>query len=586
MPAQAELINPYPVDSAFQVSAKIQNSETLLVHWDIAPGYHLYKERFKFAISEPKDSIIGEITLPPGKKMHDEILGDYEAYHDSVDIPLPISPTQTPIVLRIGYQGCSDNNFCYPPQLKQVTLDPHAAEYTWVKGMNAPAATLNDSTGDLNQQDHVAALLQQDNLFLILLSFFGFGLLLAFTPCILPMIPILSGLIVGHEKKISVAHAFWLSLTYVLSMSVTYALAGIAAGFAGSTIQAALQNPWVIGSFSLVFVLLALSLFGFFELRLPQSFQSKITALSNKQKSGSYLGVAIMGCLATLIVSPCVSAPLVGALAYIGNTGNAALGGSALFVMGLGMGIPLLILGTSGGKLLPKAGPWMNHVKSFFGVLMLAVAIWMLARVIPGQITMLLWAGLLIMSSVYLGFLGPNQHHSWGKFWKGIGLLLAVYGIILMLGAATGNTDPLQPLAKLSHAKKSTQQGAQFTIIKSQADLDQALAKAKQNNQPTLVDFYADWCIACKEMEQNVFARPEVKQALSQYQLLKADITANDAVDKALQKQQAVIAPPTIIFFNPQGEEIVRYRIVGEMNKKDFLLHLQALEKFELQRQP
>ncbi|MBB71163.1 MAG: cytochrome C biogenesis protein [Legionellales bacterium] len=576
---------PLPVEQVFHPAATVTDADTITVHWDILPGYYLYKDRFQFKLAKPANGQATPAQLPEGIHREDDIIGKYEAYEQSVDIPLNVANAQGKITLLIGYQGCSENNFCYPPQAKQITLNlniPNSAG-TGIKDIDPDelAAALPHAVGSptsQSEQDKVTELLSQHSLWVSLLSFLGFGLLLSFTPCVLPMIPILSGIIIGHGKHISGLKAFWLSFTYVLAMSVTYAIVGVIAGFAGGSIQAAMQTPWVITAFSIIFVLLALSLFGFYELQLPAKWQEKITGVSSHQQSGTYLGVAIMGVLSTLIVSPCVTAPLVGALAYIGNTGDAVLGGLALWAMGIGMGIPLIIIGTSHGKLLPKAGPWMDNVKAFFGVIMLAVAIWMLSRIIPGQLAMALWAILLLVSAVYMGLLHREVLTGWAQFWKGLSLVMAIYGIILMIGAATGNTDPLQPLGNLNFASDqvatSTPSKHVFTQIKTVDDLNQQLDMAKQQNKITLLDFYADWCLSCLEMEKQTFSDPTVQATLANLIVLQADVTQNDAIDKALQKANRVVAPPTIMFFDQDGDEIPNSRIVGTMGPEKFIEHI------------
>lgn len=568
---------PIPVDDAFQFSATVNKDNTISAHWQIAPGYHLYRDRFCFKMLEPTARYYNKLSLPAGIQKQDDILGKYQVFNNSLNVNIPISKkTSKQITMLVCYQGCSDSNFCYPPVTKKFTVNL-ADVGEKVKGINASPITPATIT-PASEQDKITQLLSTSSFGWILLSFFGFGILLTFTPCVLPMIPILSGIIIGHDKKVSHRKAFWLSLTYVLSMAVTYALAGVAAGFAGQSIQTAFQNPWVIVTFSFIFVLLALSLFGFYELRLPSSLLEKLGNISHHQKSGSYIGVAIMGCLATLIVSPCVTAPLIGALAYIGNTGDAVLGGSALFVMALGMGIPILIIGTSHASLLPRAGAWMNTVKSFFGVLMLGVAIWMLSRIIPPHITLLLWAGLLLVCSIYMGLM-HRALTGWQKFWKGIALVFAIYGIFLMIGFATGNSDPLKPLASFSIEKQSYQLKATvFQPVKSVSDFEAKLQQGMHNNQITMLDFYADWCIACKEMEHKTFDNAQVATQLQNFNVLQANITNNDMLDKALMKKYDVIAPPAILFFDTDGNEIKSARIIGEMDAKTFLQHLAQVQ--------
>jgi thioredoxin:protein disulfide reductase len=575
---------PILVDDAFHFSATVKDKGTVSVHWDIAPGYHLYKERFSYKLMAPAGASLGNVLLPAGISQEDDILGKHQVYNQKLSLDIPIEHLDAKAVtMRVCYQGCADDNFCYPPQTKEITLD-----------LRAPPGTLANTTTVENgnfqsqsQQDKITAMLEHDSVWLIIISFFGFGLLLALTPCVLPMIPILSGIIVGHGASLHTKKAFFLSLTYVVAAALTYAIAGVIAGFLGESLQIFFQAPWVLVSFSLVFILLALSLFGLYELRLPSCLQEKFVGLSNRQKSGSYIGTAVMGVLAALIVSPCVTAPLVGALVYISTTGNALLGGVALFVMGLGMGVPLIIIGTSSGRWLPKAGVWMNTIKALFGVLLVAAAIVMLSRIIPGSLSLILWAALLIISGVYLGVLNPSIQSGWGKLWKGCGLLFVIYGAMLIVGSGSGSDDPLQPLAKFVASSRSSHiptdiptrmPNLVFKSIKTNDDLDRELARADVANKPVMLDFYADWCIACKEMDDRVFTDPTVRALLKNWILLRADITANDKLDKSLKERLSVIAPPTILFFDAKSNEIEAVRVVGAMKVTEFIEHMQSID--------
>lgn len=574
----ASAFSPIPVDKAFELTVKPLDNHTFMAQWKIAPGYHLYRDRIHFEAVKPSSAKIGTINYPTGIQKEDDILGKYQIYENAVAVTVPMANAPAePMTLEVNYQGCADSGFCYPPVTKQMIVNlGNTGSAT--SGANVSAVTEDaNATNALSQQDKISDLLAHQNLFIILLGFLGFGILLAFTPCVLPMVPILSGIIVGAGKEITGMKAFWLSLTYVLAMAVTYACAGVVAGLAGSYVQSFLQSPYVLAIFSGVFVLLSLSLFGFYELRMPSVLQNRMTELSNKQSGGNYVGVAAMGCLSTLIVSPCVSAPLIGALSYIGRTGNAVLGGTALFTMGLGMGIPLLIIGTVGGKFLPKAGGWMDAVKSFFGVLMLGVAILLLSRVIPGSVTMLLWAALLIFSAVFMGVFNTVPATGYAKMWKGCSVILLVYGVLLLIGAGMGNADPFTPIAmkQTSQLADNQPQVDPFKKIKSMADLRAALAQAK--GKPVILDFYADWCLSCKEMDRNTFTDPKVQASLKQFVLLRADVTANDNTDKNLEKKLSVIAPPSIIFFDQKGNELSDYRIVGAVGAKEFSQHLQEV---------
>jgi len=599
-----------PVEHAFQLSVKPTNTDSIIAHWQIAPGYYLYKGRFKFIIKGPKEGKLGLISMPKGIKEKDEILGNYTIYKNNVSIAIPVlNPTKEPLQLLVKYQGCAEQGFCYPPQTKLVTIT-NSIPFTLtashkiaqpditVSDYNPASKTKAKTETNGSEQTEALSILQNSDGLIALLLFFGFGLLLAFTPCVLPMIPILSGIIVGHGKKIATGKAFCLSLAYVLGMSLSFAVAGLMIGLLGDNIQAAMQQPWVLLLFSLVFVLLALSLFGFYELKLPASWQQKVRHLSDKQHAGHYFSVALMGALSSLIVSPCVSAPLVGALAYIGNTGNALFGGAALFFMGLGMGTPLLIIGTSFGKLLPKAGRWMKTVSNFFGVVMLAVAIWMLERIIPGPLSLLLWAALFIVSAIYMGALGKiggigratnSIKSNWDKLWQGVGIILLTYGVLLIIGAALGNSDLFQPLTlhqlngrflKTDAVKTggaSVKNQLTFIAVKTVADVENKIDSAKKVGKPVMLDFSADWCISCKELERRTFSNPKVRAVLAKFVLLRADVTANDIADRVLQKHYKIIGPPTILFFDKKGEEIKDARVIGFVNAEAFLGRLRGM---------
>lgn len=570
---------PISAAKAFQFSVHPTNTDSVLAIWNIAPGYFLYKDRFSFDILAPKDAILGTINKPLGIQKDDAFLGKHYVYQGHLQLSIPlINSGSQPLQLLVHYQGCANWGFCYPPITKLVIIQSKSrltANDIQIMDYEKATATTTASMAPTNMQSHAADILQTKNSFLSLLIFFGFGLLLAFTPCVLPMIPILSSIIVGQGQSLSTKRAFGLSLSYVLGMAFAFAIAGSIVGLLGSSVQATLQTPWVLISFSLVFVILALSLFGLYDLRLPDAWHNHIHKLHQKQKTGNYIGVAIMGALSTLIVSPCVSAPLVGVLAYIGKTGNALFGAAALLALGLGMGAPLLIIGTSFGKFLPKSGEWMIHVKNFFGIFMLGVAIWLLNRIIPSYLNLALWGILAIIAAIFMGAFVQTQPSALTKLCKGLGLALFVYGIVLLVGAAMGNNDLFQPIKLSIHAEANTA-ALQFQPIKSSADLAATLQQAR--GKFVMLDFYADWCVACKEMDAYTFSNPRVKTALGNFVLLRADVTANDATDKSLEKQYGVIAPPTILFFDKNGVEIPAARIVGEMNANEFLKHLKNIK--------
>ena len=569
-----EILEP---DQAFILSTTSEAGQ-VIASWEIAEGHYLYRDKIKIIADTDSKVSTGELQVAEGELKHDEYFGDIYVFHHQAQAILPIISIENGVKavnFKVKYQGCSEiSGICYPPITKEVTLKLNPISSA------AAAQTANKSRLPISEQDRIAESLKSGSSWFIILSFFGFGLLLAFTPCVFPMIPILSGIIIGQGDKISTRSAFTLSVIYVLAMAVTYTVAGVAAGVFGENIQAAFQNPWILGSFAAVFVLLSLSMFGFYELQMPSAIQSKLTEYSNKQQGGTYVGVAIMGFLSALIVGPCVAAPLAGALIYIGQTGDAVLGGLALFALSMGMGAPLIAIGTSAGKLLPRAGGWMDVIKAIFGVMLLGVAIWMLERIIPATVGILLWAILFIVSSIYMGALEGLKAEStgWNRLWKGLGLILFAYGMLLLVGASAGSKDMFQPLKGLAMASgysAQNQQHLQFTQIKGLAGLNQQLAMAEKQQKPVMLDFYADWCVSCKEMEKYTFNDPTVQANLKNTLLLQADVTDNDELDKELYKHFGIIGPPAIIFYDPKGNEQKNYRVVGYMPAEKFGPHIQ-----------
>ncbi len=577
-------------DVAFQFAAEM-DGDTLVAHWQIAEGYYLYRHKFDFNL---KQGTLGEVQLPSGKVKQDEYFGRVETYYYQAVARLPVSDISSldSLELTVKYQGCAEAGLCYPPMDKTVVVPLNAATSTAstastaTKTLPVISKSSSPATPELSEQDMIAKSLANDSVFWILVTFFGFGLLLALTPCVFPMIPILSSIIVGQGDHLTTRKAFVMSLTYVLAMALTYAFAGALAAVLGENIQAIFQNPWALWTFALVFVALAFSMFGFYDLQLPSSLQSKLTDISNKQSGGTLFGVAIMGFLSALIVGPCVAAPLAGALIYISQTGNVILGFFALFFMSLGMGVPLLLIGTSAGKVLPRAGGWMDTVKYVFGVLLLATGVWMLDRVIAPQATMILAALLLIIPAIYMGALDSLEAaaNGWRKFWKGLAVAMLIYGALLIIGAASGSSSLLQPLKGLSSSStvvgaNGTQatDGLPFEKVKGIEGLQQALAKAKAAGQAVMLDFYADWCISCIEMEHYTFSDKRVQQALANTLVLQTDVTANDAQDKALLKHFGLFGPPAIIFYTPTGEELKPKRLVGFKPADEFLTHLKSL---------
>ena len=568
---------PLPADEAFEFSANVFDASTLLIAWDIHPEYYLYHDKF---FVDVKGAEIGRVNFPKGKIKDDPLFGKVQIHKGRLELEVPLRNIKSQNISFIAkYQGCWTGGICYPPQEKNVDLvlpiqnSDNAPSKLSTTEKNIPTTT--DPAVELNETDKIAALLQQDNIFWVLASFFGFGLLLSLTPCVFPMIPILSGIIVGQKGEVTTRKALIMSIVFVLAMSVTYSIAGVLAGYFGENLQVLFQTPWVLVVFSLIFVALAFSMFGYFDIQLPASLQSKITNISNKQEGGHLISVAIMGFLSALIVGPCVAPPLAGALIYIGQTGDALLGGLSLFVMSLGMGAPLILIGTGVSK-LPRAGGWMDQVKYIFGILMLAVAIWLLDRIIPSIASLALWAAIFSISPIAMGVFNKlsDTPSAWIRIFKAVGLLIMFYGILLWGLVARGGGDMLAPLSGWGASGAQTEQvHVQFEKIKSIEDLNRVLVRAQKNNQVVMLDFYADWCISCKELERFVFSNQSVVDTMKNSIALQADVTDNDAIDKALMAKFNIIGPPGILFFK-DGVEHKAQRIIGEINAQGFLEHL------------
>jgi thiol:disulfide interchange protein DsbD len=557
---------------AFKPTARALDGQTVEIRYEIAKGYYLYRDKFRV---HPVDENItlGELQIPKGKEKNDENFGLVEVFYKEVAFRVPvdrISSGSLALRLDVISQGCADAGVCYPPQTQTVDVvlpDPASTPAVAPMAQNAPA-------GEGDESGFIAETLKNAGFWTILGVFFLAGLGLSLTPCVFPMIPILSGIIAGQGKQATKGRALALSIAYVLGMAITYAAVGVAAGLSGTLLTAALQNVWVLSAFALIFVVLSLSMFGFYELQLPTSLQSKLSEESGHLQGGRGISVFLMGALSALIVGPCVAAPLAGALLYIGQTGDAVLGGTALFVMALGMGAPLIAVGVAGGSLLPKTGPWMEGVKKTFGVLLLATALWLLTPVLPDMVVMLGWAALFIVPAIFLHALDPLPPHAkpWQRFWKGFGVLLLLTGAALLIGALAGGRDPLQPLAGLrGGAMAAEAQKLPFEPIRSVAELDARLTAV---DRPVMLDFYADWCVSCKEMEKFTFTDPAVRARMSEFILLKADVTGNTDDDKALLARFGLFGPPGIIFFDTQGKEIQGVRVVGFQKADKFLASL------------
>lgn len=558
---------PLPIDQAFDLSAALFGNDTVLLTWTIAPKHYLYRERIKFSLDQPQAASVGSIILPPGLTKTDEVIGKYQVYKEKITIPVPIinaDPQNT--VFTVHYQGCSAEGYCYPPTQRQIAANFKQASVQ----IQNPEDEKPAVTGSLQEQRYIH-LLKDKNIFSLILAFIGIGVLLSFTPCVLPMLPILSGIIAG-QTSITTKKAFRLSLVYTLSMALTYAAAGMLIGYIGASIQSFFQQSWVLIIFSLLFVAMALSFFGFYQIKLPAHFEEKIAHFSRGHDGGSYIGVALMGCFATLILSPCVTPALIGILSFIGEKGNPLLGAIALFSLGLGMGLPLLLIGTAGGKLLPKAGAWMNTIRSVFGVLFIAMAILTLSKILPGSMSLTLWACLLIICAIFLGAFSTAKS-GWAKAWKGFGLICFTYGILMLTGAAQGNSDPFQPIAMAATSRTSF---PSFVIVRNQSQLDQALNQARLQNKPVFLDFYADWCMSCQALDRTTFKNPAVQAELTNFVAIRANITSNNDDIRAMMREFNVVAPPTLLFFNRQGRLIPRFTLVGTVNPPELLNILQA----------
>lgn len=549
----ADLLEP---EKAFRFSARVLDDQAIEVHFAIADGYYLYRERLKISAEGNPAVRLGAPELPRGIPHKDEFFGAMEIYRKQVAIRVPVEGTGR-FELKVTSQGCADAGVCYVPMDSSASLDVSAGS------ASAPRLSIFASDTDIVR-------LFEGNVLLVLGSFLAFGVLLAFTPCVLPMVPILSSIIAGEGRSVNKMQALALSGAYVLGMSLAYAIAGVAAGFSGTLLAAALQNAWVLGAFALVFVALALSMFGFYELQLPGFIHHRLHGAHATLKGGRVASVAAMGVLSAVIVSPCVAAPLAGALLYISQTRDVVLGGSALFVMALGMGIPLMVVGVSEGALLPKAGAWMEGVRRFFGVLLLAVAVYIASPILPVVVQMLAWSALLIGSGVFLRALDPlpPATKGWWRVWKGVGVMALVLGIAMLVGALAGSRDPLRPLAGVLGDSQPELPATPWTRVASTQELDE---KVKAAGRPVMLDFYADWCVSCKEMERYTFTDARVRREMEGMLLLQADVTKNTAADKALLKRFSLFGPPGIIFFDAQGREIPGLRVIGYQGPDRFL---------------
>jgi thioredoxin:protein disulfide reductase len=563
-----------PVDEAFKVEAGLVDASHAQLKFTVAPGHYLYRERIQLVLPAGDTA---KITLPAGETKNDPNFGEQQVFHHDTLAEVTFTGV-APDTLQVRYQGCSEKGLCYPPQTKSLPLS---------KSLSFGSAVSSDSITSVApvEEEFSGKLLSSGRWWQIVAGFFGAGLLLALTPCVFPMIPILSGIIVGKNAHVSRGKAFTLSLAYTLGMCLTYTLAGVAAGLSGQLLSNALQTPAALITGALIFVVLSFSMFGFYELKLPSAVENYFFNWSHRFKGGHLLSDFLMGAISALIISPCVAAPLAGALLYISQTHDVTLGAVALFSLSLGMGVPLLLIGASAGTLLPKAGEWMNTIRRLFGVLMLGVAIWVISPILPVAAQLVLWAALCIVPAIYLRAIDPLPATAGTvqRLFKGFAVILLLYGIALLVGAWSGARTPLQPLQNLMASSPASVQPLAFERVHSVQALEQRLKAA--NGQPVMLDFYADWCVSCKEYEQFVFSDPTVRAELQGVLLLQADVTDNRAEDTALLKQFALFGPPGIVFFNAQGQAMQPV-IKGYQDAERFVRTVRALKLKPVEASP
>lgn len=600
---------PLDVEQAFVMTGGQTEAGRIDLVWQIAEDYYLYQDRIEFAFAPGVELRSRQDSASETKD--DPLFGTVQVFHNFAQVGLEIGRVDANVapnsILSVTYQGCWEGGICYPPVTKEVNLtavsllatpaEPAVQAPVDANRDSAASSSVSDGSGSertdtannsqtetapLSAQDQFAQTLSQASLVSLLAIFFVAGLALSMTPCVFPMVPILSGIIAGQGHRVSTRKGLALSIVYVLAMAVTYTIAGVIAGLFGANLQAALQEPWVISLFSLIFVGLALSMFGLYDLQFPSALQTWLSRGSDRQKGGNYLGVAVMGFLSALIVGPCMAAPLAGALIYIGQTGDPVLGGMALFVMSLGMGVPLILIGTSAAKFMPRAGLWMESVKAGFGVVLLLMAIWMLDRVVPTEVSMLLSAIVLIVSSVFMGAFN-TQYESvsgWIKLIRGLALVILVYGLTLLIGMLAGSKSFIYPLQSFAGGAGGTSAPANqlnFVKITTNSELDNLLATAQRNAKPVMLDYYADWCVSCAELDYVTFADSRVKQALQSVQLIKVDVTANDAEAKRLTQRYEVLGPPTLQLINSAGVWRKDLTLVGVPAPQELLTNLERL---------
>ncbi|MBS0042274.1 protein-disulfide reductase DsbD [Shewanella sp. M16] len=572
-----------PVDQAFVFDSKQEGNQVKL-NWVIADGYYMYRDKLKFSVNGAE---LGTVALPKGKPHEDEYFGKQEVYYTYVDIPVGLKQADENATLTVTFMGCAEGKLCYPPTKHEVVLKAIAANDGLIAGAEStttteqtstePSTANKTNTQPITQQDTLSQMLSNDSLIWTLVIFFGLGVGLALTPCVFPMYPILSGIIVGQGQKLSTAKAFTLSMAYVQGMAITYSILGLVVASAGLKYQAALQHPAVLVVLAILFFVLSLSMFGLYDLKLPSSWQEKMNSVSNNQKGGNLVGVFLMGVISGLVASPCTTAPLSGALVYVAQTGDLLQGFLALYVLSMGMGLPLLIIGTSGGKLLPRAGAWMDIIKTIFGFLLIAVSIVMFGRIWTGVVSDVLWSLWGVSFTGYLMHQNKLSEFNWKQTVRSVLLTLALlasfsYGFQAVMGHFGFNNNSVGTAA-------TTEEVHGFKRIKSIEDLEQEIAAATAQGKPVMLDLYADWCVACKEFEAITFKDADVLARMNKIVLLQADVTKSDKVDVALLEKYNVLGLPTLLMFNEQGEQREDLRVTGFMGPKDFATHLDHLVK-------
>lgn len=582
-----------PVDEALPFNYITDNNGVVLT-WDVAPGHYLYKSRVSVesvtdgvTVGEPRFSLQGTTT-------EDEYFGQVTVFYEPVEARVPVSlPDRVQEAeLQVTYQGCAEAGLCYPPQTRDVLYYAGSGTDDSTNEAGAAASTTTaDGTGgssttvgvNTDSATGLAGFLSEQSTLVIAAVFLLLGLGLTFTPCVLPMVPIISSLVSSRNTQ-TTGHAFLLASSYVLGMALTYAAAGVITGLLGASfnIQTHLQSPWVLGVFATLFAVFALSMFNLFEIQLPRFIREPLNNASHQLTGTRVISIFGIGAISALIVSPCVTAPLAGSLLYISTTQDALIGGMALFSLGLGMGIPLILVAVGGRKLLPSTGPWMNVVKAFYGVMLLAVAIWLIERLVPAWVALTLWGLLVAITGVQLGAFDAARA-GWERTRKGLGLVMFAYALALLAGAVGGATDPLNPLAPYTATtttpgKQALQEHAGFTRVETPEEIRGLLTKARQQGKPAMLDFYADWCISCKVMERNVFSDPTVVEALKSHHLLQIDMTDNTPAQQALLEELGLFGPPAILFYDSNGRELSGARVLGEMNRDQFLAHLNSLD--------